>query len=94
MVGVPYNIASYALLQTMFAATVNMVPRILEADMTNVHIYNFHKTNAIMQASRTPRELPTLKVLTHRDKLEDYRLEDFGLYGYDPQGFIKYERAV
>jgi len=94
MVGVPYNIASYAVLQHMFAGAANMIPRMLEADMTNVHIYNFHKEKAIMQASRTPRELPTLTVLNPHDKLEDYKLEDFKLEGYDPHPFIKYERAV
>jgi thymidylate synthase len=94
MVGVPYNIASYAVLQHMFATTANMIPRMLEADMTNVHIYSFHKENAIMQASRTPREMPTLKVLNQHSRLEDYTLDDFEITGYDPHPFIKYERAV
>lgn len=93
-VGLPFNIASYAVLQHMFAATANMIPRQLVGDLTNVHIYSFHLEKAVMQASRTPRELPTLTVLNTHEKLEDYTLEDFKLEGYDPHPFIKYERAV
>lgn len=93
-VGLPFNIASYAVLQHMFAATVNMIPRRLVGDLTNVHIYSFHVEKAVMQASRTPRELPKLTVLNRYEKLEDYKLEDFKLDDYDPHPFIKYERAV
>jgi len=94
LLGDPYNLASYAFLLTIFAKTVNMIPRMLEGDLTNVHIYRPHMEGAIQQYSRTPRDLPELIVNVTHDKLEDYRLSDFELVGYNPHPFIRFARAV
>jgi thymidylate synthase len=78
----------------MFATTLNMVPRELELDGTNVHLYRNHIERFIEQFSRSPRALPQLEVVNKRDKLEDYVWEDFILTGYDPHAFIKYDVSI
>ncbi|QXO10017.1 hypothetical protein pEaSNUABM37_00056 [Erwinia phage pEa_SNUABM_37] len=93
-VGLPYNIASYGMLLMMFATTLNMVPRELELDGTNVHIYNNHVEGFAQQFSRAPRELPRLEVVNKRERLEDYEWEDFVLSGYNPHPFIKYDVSI
>lgn len=94
IIGAPYNIASYAALLHMYAATVGMVPRILDMTSINAHIYENHIPMFIQQYSRTPRALPTLKLLNKRERMEDYVLEDFELTGYDPYDPIKAPIAV
>lgn len=94
MIGLPYNIASYGLLLLMFARTLNMVPRELELDGTNVHMYSNHVEGFVQQFSRTPRELPTVELINKHDRLEDYEWEDLVLSGYDPHPFIKYDVSV
>lgn len=93
-VGLPFNIASYGMLLMMFARTLNMVPRELELDGTNVHMYSDHIEGFVQQFSRTPRELPTVEILNKRDHLEDYEWEDIILSGYQPHAFIKYDVSV
>jgi thymidylate synthase len=93
-IGIPYNIASYGMLLMMFATTLNMVPRELELDGTNVHLYSNHTERFIEQFSRSPRALPQLVVVNKRDKLEDYVWEDFVLAGYNPHPFIKYDVSI
>lgn len=93
-IGIPYNIASYGLLLLMFANTLNMIPRELELDGTNVHLYSNHVEGFVQQFSRSPRELPTVELINKRDRLEDYEWEDLVLSGYDPHAFIKYEVSV
>lgn len=93
-VGLPYNIASYGMLLMMFATTLNMVPRELELDGTNLHIYNNHVAGFAQQFSRSPRELPQLEIINKRDKLEDYVWEDFVLSNYHPHAFIKYDVSI
>lgn len=93
-VGLSYNIASYGMLLMMFATTLNMVPRELEFDGTNVHIYSDHIPGFTQQFSRAPRPSPHLEIITKRDRLEDYEWGDFLLTGYHPHPFIKYEVSV
>ena len=94
MIGLPYNIASYGMLLMMFATTLNMVPRELEFDGTNVHIYENHIPGFVQQFSRTPRELPQLEIINKRDRLEDYEWDDLKLSFYDPHPFIKFDVSV
>lgn len=93
-VGLPFNIASYGMLLMMFATTLNMVPRELELDGTNVHIYLDHIAGFTQQFSRSPRPLPQLEIINKRDRLEDYEWGDFVLSGYDPHPFIKYDVSI
>lgn len=93
-IGLPFNIASYALLLTMFAKTLGMEARELEFDGTNVHIYENHLPGIVQQFSRTPRQLPSLTLLNKRERLEDYVWEDVALTHYDPHPFIKFEVSV
>lgn len=78
----------------MYAKTLNMVPRELEFDGTNVHIYQGHAPGFIQQFSRTPREMPIVEIVNKHDKLEDYEWEDIALQHYDPHPFIKFDVAV
>lgn len=94
MIGLPYNIASYGLLLLMFARTLNMVPRELELDGTNVHMYSNHVEGFVQQFSRTPRELPTVELINKHDRLEDYEWGDIALSNYNPHPFIKYDVSV
>lgn len=93
-VGLPYNIASYGMMLMMYATTLNMVPRELEFNGTNVHIYSDHIPGFTQQFSRAPRPSPHLEIITKRDRLEDYEWGDFLLTGYHPHPFIKYEVSV
>lgn len=92
--GLPYNIASYGMLLLMFAKTLNMIPRELEYNGTNVHIYENHIEKFEQQFTRSPRPLPTLALNTKHDRVEDYEWENFELHGYEPHEFIKYEVSV
>lgn len=92
--GLPYNIASYGMLLLMFAKTLNMIPRELEYNGTNVHMYENHIEKFAQQFSRSPRPLPTLTLTTKHDRVEDYEWGDFELHGYEPHEFIKYEVSV
>ena len=93
-IGVPFNIASYALLQLMLAQVVDMVPGEFVHTFGDVHLYDSHKENFAMQMERRIRPLPKLYLNKEITKLEDFRLKDFNLvdYVYDPK--IEYEVAV
>jgi len=93
-VGLPYNIASYGLMLLMYAKTLNMIPRELEFDGTNVHVYKNHTEGLVQQFSRTPRELPIVEIVNKHDRLEDYEWEDIAVAAYDPHPFIKFDVAV
>lgn len=94
IVGLPFNIPSYGLLLLMIANAVNMAPRVLAGDLTNVHIYHQHLDAANEQLMRASRPLPVLTLKTKREKLEDYEWEDVVLSGYDPHPAIKVAPAV
>ena len=96
-VGIPYNIASYALLLTMVAQECNLIPRYFLHSITDNHIYKPHIEGLKLQLAREPRPLPYLFINKKKDfwkLIEDQDISDFKLEGYNPHPFIKYEVAV
>lgn len=92
--GVPFNIASYALLTQMIAQCVNMVPGDFVHTFGDLHIYNNHFDQVDEQLSREPRPLPTMKINPDVKDLFSFKVEDFTLEGYDPCPAIKAEVSV
>jgi thymidylate synthase len=91
--GLPFNIASYALLLEIIAKEVNMVPDQLIGSLGDVHLYSNHIDQAKDQISREPFELPTLKieseVIRHPGNLPEYSISDFTLQNYKSHPSIK-----
>ena len=92
--GVPFNIASYALLTLMMAATTGLEPGEFVHTFGDVHLYNNHVEQAQLQLSRTPRALPQVKILQPRKSVVDFELGDFELQNYDPHPHIPAPVAV
>jgi thymidylate synthase len=91
--GVPFNMASYALLTTLIAQQVNMVPGHFVHTFGDVHIYTNHLEQVEEQLSRIPYPSPTVRI-NHKSSIDDYVLEDFELVGYESHGWIKAPVAV
>ena len=93
--GVPFNIASYALLTQMMAQQSGLLAGEFVHTFGDVHLYRNHLTDEIVyeQLSREPRSLPTLR-LRQADSLFDYRLEDVDIVGYDPHPPIRAPIAI
>ncbi len=91
--GVPFNIASYALLTTMIAEVVGLRPGDFVHTLGDAHLYANHREQAELQLSRRPRALPTLELEPRRD-LNAYQWEDMALVGYDPHPRIRAPIAV
>ena len=91
--GVPFNIASYALLTQMVAKVTGLEPGEFVHTLGDAHLYLNHLDQAEEQLSRTPRPFPTL-TLARRDDLFAYELSDVTLEGYDPWPHIKAVVAV
>jgi thymidylate synthase len=87
--GVPFNIASYALLTMMVARVTGLAPGEFVHTFGDAHLYNNHLDQARLQLTREPRALPTMKILREVDSLFDFRFEDFELVDYDPHPHIK-----
>ncbi|AUN96342.1 thymidylate synthase [Pseudazoarcus pumilus] len=92
--GVPFNIASYALLTMMVAQVCGYRPGDFVWTGGDCHLYSNHVDQAREQLSRTPRTLPTMKINPEVTDLFAFRFEDFTLEGYDPHPHIKAPVAV
>ncbi|MBX3420795.1 MAG: thymidylate synthase [Pirellulaceae bacterium] len=92
--GVPFNIASYALLTMMMARATGLEPGQFIHTLGDVHIYTNHVQQAELQLSRQPRSLPTMMIHGQQSSVLDFRLEDFELLNYDPHPHIAAPVAV
>lgn len=91
--GVPFNIASYALLTMMVAAQVDMEPGEFVHTIGDAHLYLNHLDQAAEQLGRSPLALPTMRI-SPRPSIDAYELEDFELVGYEAHPSIKAPIAV
>ena len=92
--GVPFNIASYALLTLMMAQVTGLEPGDFVHTFGDAHLYLNHLEQADLQLSRTPRPLPRMQINPAVDDLFAFRFEDFELQDYDPHPHIKAPVAV
>ncbi|QXO09832.1 hypothetical protein pEaSNUABM38_00110 [Erwinia phage pEa_SNUABM_38] len=92
--GVPFNIASYALLIHMFAQQANMAVGDFVWTGGDVHLYSNHLEQARTQLGRSPRPLPKLIIKRKPDSIFDYKFEDFEIEDYDPYPAIKAPVAI
>lgn len=92
--GVPFNIASYALLTLMIAQVTGLKPGEFIHTLGDAHIYRNHFDQVRLQLTRQPRPLPVMKLNPQVTDLFDFRYEDFTLEGYDPYPHIKGEVSV
>ncbi|MFO8028218.1 MAG: thymidylate synthase [Opitutales bacterium] len=92
--GVPFNIASYALLTMMVAQVCGLRPKEFIHSFGDLHLYANHLEQAKEQLSRKPRPLPQMKINPEIRRIDDFRYEDFELVNYDPHPAIKAPIAV
>lgn len=92
--GVPFNIASYALLTMMIASVCNLEPGEFVHTFGDVHLYKNHLDQVREQLSREPKSLPKMKINPNVKNLFDFHFEDFELIDYNPWPAIKGEVAV
>ncbi|MBL7700756.1 MAG: thymidylate synthase [Ferruginibacter sp.] len=92
--GVPFNIASYALLTMMIAQVCNLQPGEFVHSFGDVHLYNNHFEQANLQLTRTPFPLPQMKINPEVKDIFDFKFEDFELVNYESHPAIKAPVAV
>ena len=92
--GVPFNIASYALLTEMIAHVCGFEAGDFVHTFGDAHIYNNHIDQLKLQISREPRKLPQLKILNEINNINDFSFDDFEILNYDPHPHIKGKVAV
>jgi thymidylate synthase len=92
--GLPFNIASYALLTMMVAQVCDLTPGDFIHTSGDAHLYRNHIEQAQLQLSREPRPLPQMHIAPAVRSIFDFKYEDFRLVGYDPHPHIKAEVAV
>lgn len=92
--GVPFNIASYALLTMMMAQVTGLKPGYFVHTLGDAHLYQNHLEQARLQISREPRKLPRMILNPDVKDIFDFKYEDFVLEGYDPHPHIKAEVSV
>lgn len=92
--GVPFNIASYALLTYMVAHVTNLEPGDFVHTLGDAHVYVNHIEPLKEQLTREPRPFPKLLIKRQVSDIEDFRVEDFEIIGYEPHKKIKMEMAV
>jgi thymidylate synthase len=92
--GIPFNIASYALLTQMMAQVTGLEPGEFVHSMGDVHIYHNHFDQVRLQLTRSPKPLPRLTINPDTTDIFDFEFEDFMITGYDPEPTIKAEIAV
>jgi len=92
--GVPFNIASYALLTLMMAHVCRLRPGEFVHTFGDVHLYLNHREQAALQLSREPRSLPTVELNPSVTSLFEFREEDIVLQGYDPHPAIRAPVAI
>lgn len=94
MLGVPFNIASYALLLMMFAQVCELEPHEFVHCFGDAHIYMNHIEGAKLQLEREPRALPKMVINPEVKDIFGFRFEDFKLQNYNPHPHIKFDIAV
>lgn len=92
--GVPFNIASYALLTMMMAQVTGLQPGEFIHTLGDAHIYNNHIDQVNLQLTRTPRRLPRMVINPDVKSIFDFKYSDFTLQDYDPYPHIKAEVSV
>lgn len=93
--GVPFNIASYALLTHMLAHVCDLVPGTLTHTMGDAHVYLDHVEALKTQLEREPRDFPMLEIKRPKGgSIDGWQLEDFEIKGYDPHKSIAMKMSV
>jgi len=92
--GVPFNIASYALLTIMMANVTNLEPGEFVHTLGDAHVYSNHDEQLKEQIGREPRKFPKMKITRKVTSIEDFKMEDFELSEYNPHPVIKMPMAV
>lgn len=92
--GVPFNIASYALLTYMIAHVTGLHPGEFVHTLGDTHVYLNHVEPLKEQLQRKPRPFPKLMIRNDVSDIDNFKFEDFELFGYDPHPPIKMQMAV